>query len=218
MNAIIPVPVRGKKEFTNEERNGILQFLLQRTIGGKLQRGSIGVAAVEFRCHPVTISRIWKRARESYSKGNRCANVDALKKQCGRKRKNHAANLERMRDISLNRRSTLLSLSYAIDVPKTTLFRMFKRGEFKRESSHIKPLLTDENKRERVRFALSKVLPSGFFQDLYNYVHIDEKWFFLTKAKKSYYLCLDEEAPYRSCKSKRFITKVHKFFYSEQIT
>lgn len=199
---------RGKKEFTNEQRNGILQFLLQRTIGGKLQRGAIGVAAVKFQCHPVTISRIWKRASESYSSGNWCANVNSLKKKCGRKKKNYTDNLERMREIPVNRRSTLMSLSYAIGVPKTTLFRMFKRGEFKRKSSHIKPFLTDENKRERVKFALSKLQPNGVFEDMYNYIHIDEKWFYLTKAKKSYYLCLDEEAPYRSCKSKRFITKV----------
>ena len=43
---------------------------------------------------------------------------------------------------------------------------------------------------------------------MFNYVHIDEKWFYLTKIKQSYYLTEDEEKPERSCKSKRYITKV----------
>ncbi|XP_042012039.1 uncharacterized protein LOC121760437 [Salvia splendens] len=39
-------------------------------------------------------------------------------------------------------------------------------------------------------------------------VHIDEKWFYMTKVSDMYYLLPDEDEPYRSCKSKRYITKV----------
>ncbi|ETV98369.1 hypothetical protein H310_09060 [Aphanomyces invadans] len=41
-----------------------------------------------------------------------------------------------------------------------------------------------------------------------NYVHVDEKWFYATQVKRSYYLAPGEEPPHRTCKSKRFITKV----------
>lgn len=47
---------------------------------------------------------------------------------------------------------------------------------------------------------------NGIF-NLYEYMHIDEKWFYMTKIKHNYYLLLDEEPPERQCKSKRFITK-----------
>ncbi|XP_057779850.1 uncharacterized protein LOC130998451 [Salvia miltiorrhiza] len=43
---------------------------------------------------------------------------------------------------------------------------------------------------------------------MYNTIHIDEKWFYLTKTKDRYYLMPDEEEPYRTCKSKRFIDKI----------
>lgn len=39
-------------------------------------------------------------------------------------------------------------------------------------------------------------------------IHIDEKWFYLTKVKQTYYLLPDEEPPHRQTKSKCFIMKV----------
>ena len=46
------------------------------------------------------------------------------------------------------------------------------------------------------------------FHDMFDYVVIDEKWFYLTKDAEHYYLAPDEDDPYRTCQSKRFITKV----------
>lgn len=46
------------------------------------------------------------------------------------------------------------------------------------------------------------------FDDLYDYVHTDKKWFYVTKTKSSYYIILNEEEPERNCQNKRFITKV----------
>ncbi|ETV85623.1 hypothetical protein H257_02242 [Aphanomyces astaci] len=43
---------------------------------------------------------------------------------------------------------------------------------------------------------------------MYDYVHVDEKWFYLTKVKRRYYVYDDEEVAARSVKSKKFITKV----------
>ena len=46
------------------------------------------------------------------------------------------------------------------------------------------------------------------FKSMHNIVHIDEKWFYMTKKPKNYYLLLDEDEPHRTCKSKNFIGKV----------
>lgn len=46
------------------------------------------------------------------------------------------------------------------------------------------------------------------FIDMYNIIHIDEKWFYLTKKSETYYLVSDEDVPHRTCKSKNFITNV----------
>lgn len=43
---------------------------------------------------------------------------------------------------------------------------------------------------------------------MHNVVHIDEKWFYMTKSTDRYYLFPDEYEPYRSFKNKRFITNV----------
>ncbi|KAJ0493572.1 hypothetical protein HanRHA438_Chr12g0556251 [Helianthus annuus] len=55
------------------------------------------------------------------------------------------------------------------------------------------------------------IAPSLFtpsFYDMFNVVHIDEKWFYLSKPSKRYYLLPGEDEPLRTCKSKKFITKV----------
>ncbi|XP_012851562.1 PREDICTED: uncharacterized protein LOC105971259 [Erythranthe guttata] len=46
------------------------------------------------------------------------------------------------------------------------------------------------------------------FNGMYNIVHIDEKWFNMTKKSEHYYLLPDEEDPLRTCKSKNFIANV----------
>ncbi|OMO65709.1 hypothetical protein COLO4_31045 [Corchorus olitorius] len=43
---------------------------------------------------------------------------------------------------------------------------------------------------------------------MFNQVHIDEKWFFMTRESERYYLLPEEDELVRTCKSKRFITKV----------
>jgi hypothetical protein len=61
---------------------------------------------------------------------------------------------------------------------------------------------------DRLEFCLSFIKDDGFFNDMNSYVHIDEKWFYITCINQKYYLLPDEEPPERFCKSKRFITKV----------
>lgn len=46
------------------------------------------------------------------------------------------------------------------------------------------------------------------FHDFYDYVHIDEKWFFIDKDRKTYYVTDSEKEPHRAARSKRFLIKV----------
>ncbi|KAF0704838.1 Aste57867_7242 [Aphanomyces stellatus] len=82
----------------------------------------------------------------------------------------------------------------------------------KMRSSYVKPFLTPDNMKERLRFAMGFLQPrlngTYFFGNMYNYVHIDEKWFYLTTVKKKFYVYANEVVATRACKSKRFITKV----------
>ncbi|XP_074291911.1 uncharacterized protein LOC141618730 [Silene latifolia] len=46
------------------------------------------------------------------------------------------------------------------------------------------------------------------FVGMYNVVHIDEKWFYMTKKNEKYYLHSMEADPLRTCQSKNYIGKV----------
>ncbi|VFQ68941.1 unnamed protein product [Cuscuta campestris] len=48
----------------------------------------------------------------------------------------------------------------------------------------------------------------SMFKTFHNILHIYEKWLFMTKTSMRFYLLLNEVDPYRTCKSKRSITKV----------
>uniref|UniRef100_A0A8I6X5T8 Transposase n=2 Tax=Hordeum vulgare subsp. vulgare TaxID=112509 RepID=A0A8I6X5T8_HORVV len=96
---------------------------------------------------------------------------------------------------------------------KTTLWRRLKEGLFRRHTNAIKSTLTDENKVGRVRFCLSMfdehtIREEPTFKEMYNVIHIDEKWFYRSRGSQNYYLANDEEDPYRSTQSKNFIEKV----------
>jgi len=66
----------------------------------------------------------------------------------------------------------------------------------------------------RVYIHLSMIEPFSLlngqpmFNDMYQYVHIDEKLFYMTKEAEKYYLLPEEEDPQRYCQSKRFVPKL----------
>ncbi|XP_074352653.1 uncharacterized protein LOC141691797 [Apium graveolens] len=206
--------VRSKtKNLSIDDRRAIYIALLKKSVNGKLKWGTTKAVANEFSVTMRTVQRIWKRAKET---SNGVVNVSHLKtKNCGRKRVQ--IDLQQLKSIPLSKRTTLRSTAYAIKVAKLTLFRCLKRGgKIRRHSNSIKPFLTDKNKRSRVEFCLSMLDKNSFpnnpqFVNMENIIHIDEKWFYLTKKSENYYLVVDEEEPHRTCKSKNFVVKVMFF-------
>ncbi|VFQ99233.1 unnamed protein product [Cuscuta campestris] len=116
-------------------------------------------------------------------------------------------------ETPLRNRTTIRSLAAAIGKPKSTVHEWIKKGMLRSHSNAIKPYLTDDNKVARLRFCLNQVEPDSMslqprFNSFHNVLHIDEKWFFMSKTSQRFYVLPDEVDPYRTCKSKRFITKV----------
>ncbi|ETW05258.1 hypothetical protein H310_04222 [Aphanomyces invadans] len=73
-------------------------------------------------------------------------------------------------------------------------------------------MLTDKHKAERLGFVKS-FLRRGHgdtvhWHDMLDTVHIDEKWFYISKVNRRYYLWNDEPVPMRKCQSKRHLMKV----------
>jgi hypothetical protein len=97
-----------------------------------------------------------------------------------------------------------------LGIPLTTGWRMKTRDMImKRIRSVLKPTLTPTNQLTRFLFALDHLSANqNFYRDFYDEIHVDEKWFYLTRDRKGYYVAVDEEPPKRQVKNKQSITKV----------
>ena len=198
-----------RKDLTEEERNEIANYLVLNCNNGKMKHGTFKKAASKFGLHVNTISLIWYRIRQKIREGRTDFDLSPRKKgNSGPKSRNWSIVLEEMKKIPFNKRSTFRSLSFATNIPVSTLHYLLQKQKIKRISSTVKPLMTKKNEIQRLKFALSFVKPNGQFHDMFDYIHIDEKWFYMTKVKKTYYLVADEEPPERAVKSKNFIQKV----------
>ncbi|KAF0747401.1 hypothetical protein AaE_007744 [Aphanomyces astaci] len=192
--------MRGKrgKNLTNTDRNAILHRLLALvTPQSTLPRGAFTAIAVDFDVARSTVRHVWLRAAVNLEDKRRpCSDVSSrIKGHCGRNLK-HANVAARMQAVPKSKRTTFRSIAAALNMPRSTLHDYYKRGIFV----------------VRVKWAMDHLhVVDGSqvgFGNLMEYVHVDEKWFFGTSVKKTYYLAPGEEPPHRTCKSKHFINKV----------
>ncbi|KAK1629449.1 hypothetical protein QYE76_003764 [Lolium multiflorum] len=158
-----------------------------------------------------TIERIWRKGREQEIKQLEVDVSNQKRGRCGRKRAD--LGLSRMPSIPLNKRSTLRALARELGVAYATLQRRFQWGKIRRHTSTLKPALKPENKIARLKFCTSMIdqtttaeaEPS--FLSMENIVHIDEKWFDMTKRSRKYYLLPEEQDPVRTIHNKNSIGK-----------
>ena len=117
---------------------------------------------------------------------------------------------EGVKDVPLRKRRTQQKLATSMGVSKTTVHRWIVASMICVHCNSLKPILIEENKCARFEMALSFRNPAnlGQYQDMRDRIHIDEKWFFLTRAKERYLLHHGEKNPKRCVKHKSHITKV----------
>ncbi|KAL4379324.1 hypothetical protein GQ457_02G028300 [Hibiscus cannabinus] len=144
---------------------------------------------------------------------SRVFDVGILHQPRNRSKKRISMDLDRILKIPLRKRTNIRSMAKALDVSKSTLHHRIKEGLIKPHTNAIKSYLTDANKRVRVHFCLTMLESNTLntnplFIGMFNIVHIDEKWFYLSKTSEKDYLHLNKVETYRICKSKRFITNV----------
>ncbi|CAH0474599.1 unnamed protein product [Peronospora belbahrii] len=227
---------RRKPNMTDRERLLMANYLLKQSQGeARLPRAIIAAAADKFQVHRNTVSRIWNLMKVSLDLG---ASTDVVLKQvlskkrgnCGRKKKDYSAALERVKQLPLNQRGSLRALSSAVGVPRTTLFRLLRHeGTTKSTSTtieqdtsyelkptianSIKAVLSDKNKKERVRFCCSKLQSNGVFDNMFNMVHINTKWCSIpgkrdTKRKKVMFLIAVARPQWDTERKKQFDGKL----------
>lgn len=200
-----------KRNLTNQERQAIFEILVVESDNGKLSGALFSEIAASFSTTERTVRRIWARGTACIYDGLRVDVSSKLQGRVGRKR--IQINENEFTGLSLRERSNVRSLSSALSIAKSTVHRRIKEGLIRPHSNALKPYLSEECKKARLRFCLSMLEPNTLetqprFKDMYNYVHIDEKWFYMSKEAERYYILPNENEPHRTCKSKRFITKV----------
>ncbi|XP_057786554.1 uncharacterized protein LOC131003999 [Salvia miltiorrhiza] len=200
-----------KGNLSTLERNKVAQFLLQKSCNGKLNHGAQKEASTSFGITRKSIYKIWKIAEQQLVSGNP---VILLPRKQGNQHKDRMKlDVEKVRNLSVLQRFTIRKMAVHLSVSKSQVGNWIKERQIRAHTSAIKPTLNEVNKLARLRWSLSHLSPDISngkldFTGMHNTIHIDEKWFYITKCSDRYYLLPDEEDPYRSCKSKRFITKV----------
>ncbi|RHZ34646.1 hypothetical protein DYB37_011627, partial [Aphanomyces astaci] len=188
-------PQRTSRELTGRDKTRLIQLLRPFLKKDKLQRGAFKHVAEIMQIHPRTVSYIWRKFRDTGSTtSNKVGKVGP--------KPTYSKQLvqQLVEEVHVDQRSTLRDVAAGSGLTMGTLSRHLKNGTFERRSTRIKPLLSDVNKAERVAFCQ--------FDNLWDVVHLDEKWFNADKDRRKVYLVPGDKPPRRAWKSKRFVPKV----------
>ncbi|KAL6557050.1 hypothetical protein OROHE_006926 [Orobanche hederae] len=201
-----------KPNMSNDQLNNIAQFLLQGQSNGKPAVGRITEAAAKFGVSRKHVSSIWKRAKQQISEGKP---ISLSNRKAGRNMTKWKILVDHdfLKTVPLSQRGTIRRVASVLGVGKSTVGEWVKNGQIKDHTNAIHPELTEKNRTDRLKFSLKavyfdRILNVVKFKSMQQVIHIDEKWFNLSRTTERYYLSPEEADPYRSCKSKRFITKV----------
>ena len=117
---------------------------------------------------------------------------------------------EGVKNVPLRKWHTQQKLVTSMGVSKTTVHHWIVASTICVQYNSLKPILTEENKWARVEMAMYFRDPEDpmKYQDMWDQIHVDEKWFFLSWEKERY-LLLPEEKNLKCCiKHKSHIMKV----------
>ena len=199
------------QSLSKENRILIVNKLLLVCEDNKLPHGKIQEIANEYAVNGTTISRLWSRAWQALQNDhNNSPGIFSRKKLCGRLPIYHSDDIAAaVRLIPLEDRQTYRDISHELNIPKTTLHRIvIETGCLSSHTSAVKPSLKPENEVDRYLFCLNHVGENGSYKCMNHIIHIDEKWFYMTKVNTRYYLAKGEKEPHRTTRHKGHIEKV----------
>lgn len=202
---------RTEPNLTLDARNMMVQFLIANSRNGSVHKGKAKEAAQLYGVHRATVHRVWVTAKLQMAQG---IPVNITDKMTGISKVKHVyLDIEKMEKIAFEKRGTIRRLARELKVSKSSVGRWVKEGAIRHHSNAIKPEITEKNKFQRLNYSLNALEQDSNanqikFSSMHNVVHIDEKWFYMTREIERVYKTPGEDDPYRACKSKRFIPKV----------
>lgn len=98
-----------------------------------------------------------------------------------------------MKAVSIGHQMFLRSTENKIGMLKTTLHRALQTELILWPSSSVKPICTDNNKLDRMKFAVDHVDYNSSkdtleFKNMFDYEHVDKEWLLIMKKHQSFYL------------------------------
>ena len=102
---------------------------------------------------------------------------------------------ESVKGIPLRKRHTQQKLVKLMVVSKTTVHHWIVELTLRVHSNSLRPILTEENRLAQFEMAMDVCDPVDQmrYQDMRDQIHVDEKWFFLTREKERYLLHWDKK-------------------------
>ncbi len=175
---------KDRTELDVYSRLALYHEFLSRSQENKLPSGTIGIVANIFNVSDSTVKRIWRRGLEGATSEEQVRSVRKNhRNKCRRKGRDQNDIRIAIQNVPQMKRSTIRKTSAASSIPKYTLHDAIERGILKRQSSRMKPILSEKHKKDRLKWCLSSMdSRSLIFSSMHNIVHIDEKWFYMTIA------------------------------------
>lgn len=200
-----------RTDMDENQRRDCIRLLLHKAEGSKIPRGTQVELAQQYGVSRWTIGRIWKAVQKHLTHNQALKPSKDYKGKVGRKVMQIPD--QAIMDLPLRKRCNIRSMACALNISKSSVHRLVKWGKVRRHSSTLKPALTVKNKIQRLRFCLQQLDPltvntQPAFKDMFNVIHVDEKWFFMSKTSQNFYLAPTEMEPYRATKHKSHICKV----------
>ena len=188
-------------------------FIVGSVEDGVLPWGSFTIVADEIGVSCSTISRLWRQAHGAREQSliitPEIASQNNSRTNC--LKYSHVKFRQGLKEIPQRHHKTYRSTAKAMGVALSTVQQMLlHRDVCHVHTSSLKPTLMEENKMSRMELALSFVDKNNTskFKNMEDLIHIDEKWFYITKDGQRFIIVADEEEPYRHVQHKSFLTKI----------
>ncbi|XP_021854804.2 uncharacterized protein [Spinacia oleracea] len=198
-----------RPKLSAEKKVQILLWLLDRASTSTYCK--INDVAHEFNVTRRTISKIWNTAKRQKA-ANQRYNLATKMYNCGRKR--IVVQPEDITKIDMGDRTCVRDLASMLHIsPSSTIQRMIQRGTIKPHTNPLHPGLKEPNMLARVKWILDLLIGNtaetkSEYYPMFDFVHLDEKWFYLSRKSQRVYLAQHEKGKYRAASSSKFIPNV----------
>jgi transposase-like protein len=202
-----PLPnTKSKQNISDELRLEALTMLVMLSEEGKIRHGGIKMVSEKMGLPRSLLKRLWKKSPDTRASGRVCiADYVSRKKKNSRPAVYNTQEFaEQLKSIPLSNRKTIRSVAAHLGIAPSTFFWWVKRDRFfRKHNSALKPSLSEEHKVARVMYVLDEVSALGRvsarggnggnvrkYKDMYDRIHVDEKWFYMCRDQQGYYMAV----------------------------